>query len=188
MRYWISCALLGTLWACGPGSTPETAGTTNHTPTAASSATAEEISARLYGELTADSSRRGRERNAIINYAIDNVIDLQAAPEGFFYQVIEPGEGELIEWGDAVQVHYRGRYLDGREFDSTYKRNRPIEFYVGNLIPAWNQALQHLRPGGRMLLVSPSEMAYGAEGLLTPKGDTLVPPHTVLVFELEVVE
>lgn len=188
MRYWITIALTTTLLACGSPADEATTTAVTDTTAPASPVTAEEISARLYGELTADSSRAGRERNAIINFAIDEVIDLQAAPEGFFYQILEPGTGELIEWGDEVRVHYRGRFLDGREFDSTYERNRPLEFYVGNLIPAWNQGLQLLRPGGRMLLVSPSDMAYAAEGLVTPKGNTLVPPHTVLVFELEVLD
>jgi FKBP-type peptidyl-prolyl cis-trans isomerase len=142
---------------------------------------------RLSNELTADTSRAGRERNQIINRAIDAGWSLYAAPEGYFYEILAPGQGDSIQWGDRLRAHYTGQYLDGKTFDDSRRRGRPLEFYVGNMIPAWNQGLQRLRPGGRMRLVAPSALAYGAEGLVTAEGDTLVPAYEVLVFELEVV-
>jgi FKBP-type peptidyl-prolyl cis-trans isomerase len=178
----LSLLLLLLFTACG-GETPPATATEPTVPRESE----EDRLLRLSSELTADTSRAGRERNAIINTAIDQAWSLEAAPEGYFYEILDPGtREETIQWGDRVRAHYSGRFLDGRIFDDSRRRNRPLEFYVGNMIDSWNQGLQRLRPGGRMRLVSPSALAYGAEGLVTSEGDTLVPPHQVLVFELEV--
>lgn len=186
MRKFLWLALLFTLGACGGG--PEPATTPTDDATERLRENEEDRLLRLSGELTADTSRTGRERNAIINRALDEGWSLYPAAEGYFYEILAPGEGEPIAWGDRLRAHYTGQFLDGTTFDDSRRRNRPLEFYVGNMIPAWNQGLQQLRPGGTMRLVSPSELAYGADGLVDSEGDTLVPPHEVLVFELEVLE
>lgn len=148
----------------------------------------DEILLHLSAEMTTDTSLAGRERNAIVNYAMDNMLDVQPLPTGEFAQIIETGDGAPIAWGDQLRVHYRGYFLDGHEFDDSYARQRPIEFYVGNMIPAWNDGLQLVAPGGKLLLITPSARAYGEAGLITPQGDTLVPPNKILVFEVEVLE
>lgn len=186
MRKLLWSVLLFSLWACGGG--PEPATTAAEDVAERPRESEEDRLLRLSGELTADTSRAGRERNAIINQAIDEGWSLYPAAEGYFYEILSPGEGEPIAWGDRLRAHYTGRFLEGKTFDDSRRRNRPLEFYVGNMIPAWNQGLQQLRPGGTMRLVSPSALAYGADGLVSADGDTLVPPHRVLVFELEVLE
>ncbi len=144
---------------------------------------------RLSPDLVADpQDQAGTDRNLIINYAIDHLLDVQATPSGLYYRILSAGEGEPIEWGDRLRVHYRGFFLDGREFDSSYGRDQPLEFYVGNMIDGWNEGLQLLRPGGKILLLIPSELAYGREGLQDSKGKYLVPPDKVLAFEIEVLE
>ena len=188
MRQLIWPVLCLLLLACGSGTdTPDTTSSGEPTP-ALPRESEEDRLLRLSGELTADTSRAGRERNAIINRAIDEGWSLYPAPEGYFYEILSPGAGEPIAWGDRLRAHYSGRFLDGGTFDDSRRRGKPLEFYVGNMIPAWNQGLQQLRPGGTMRLVSPSALAYGAEGLVDSEGDTLVPPHRVLVFELEVLD
>ena len=122
-----------------------------------------------------------RDNNAILNYLMDEGIAMQRTPSGFYYQIIEPGAGDLIEWGDWLSVHYRGYTLDGKEVDSSYKKGKPLDFYVGNMVPGWNEGLQLLRPGSKAFFVLPSHLAYGEKGY-----PNVIPPHTVLAFELEI--
>ncbi|MDX1940630.1 MAG: FKBP-type peptidyl-prolyl cis-trans isomerase, partial [Saprospiraceae bacterium] len=132
---------------------------------------------RLSVDLVAEPQTKWeQERNDIINYAIDNLLDVQAMPSGLYYQILEHGQGDSIRWADQVRVHYRGYFLNGEEFDSSYKRAKPIDFYVGNMIDGWNEGLKMLRPGAKALFIVPSHLGYGEEGLNDPKGKQLVPP------------
>ena len=146
------------------------------------------IEERLIMELAPTDDRAGRERNAIINRAIDQNYDVVAAPEGYFYEILEAGEYDKLIEGDIVEAHYRGNFLDGTEFDNSRKRNKKLRFFVGGLIPAWNLGLQNARPGGSIRILAPSALAYGADGLVSPRGDTLVPAHTVLEFVIDDIE
>lgn len=146
------------------------------------------IEARLISELAPSDDRPGRQRNAIINRAIDQNYDVYAAPEGYFYEIIAPGEYSLLMEGDIVEAHYQGRFLNGTVFDDSRKRGERLRFRLGDLIPAWNLALQRIKPGGAIRIISPSALAYGTEGLVGPRGDTLVPAHTVLEFVIDQIE
>ena len=148
----------------------------------------EAIESRLMGELRPATDRAGRERNAIINRAIDQLYDLRAAPEGYFYELLAPGEYTTLTPGDIVEAHYAGRFLDGTEFDNSRKRGKKLRFYVGGLIEAWNLGLRRVKPGGAIRILTPSSLAYGADGLTGARGDTLVPAHTVLEFVIEDIE
>lgn len=171
--------LLLTLSACsGSSSAPATAPEKD-------AATKSAIEERLISELSPTTDRAGTERNAIINRAIDQNYDVYAAPEGYFYEVLDPGEFTPLLTGDIVSAHYRGSFLDGTEFDNSRKRGAPLQFHVGGLIEAWNLALLRAKPGGSIRILSPSALAYGAEGLVGPRGDTLVPAHTVLEFVID---
>jgi FKBP-type peptidyl-prolyl cis-trans isomerase len=131
-------------------------------------------------------TRADSNRNIIVNYAIDKGINVDLAPSGLFYQVLDPGEGRPLSWGERVSVHYRGYFLDGKEFDSSFRRNSPVKFYVGNMIDGWNEGMQLLRPKGRALFLVPSELAYGAAGIKLGEDDYLVPPDANLAFEVAV--
>ena len=127
-----------------------------------------------------------REQNKIINYAIDNLWNVQHTNSGLYYEILEEGAGDPIQWGDYIEVHYEGRFMDGRVFDSSRKRKRPMNFYVGNMIDGWNEGLQLIKPKGKIRLLIPSPLAYGENGLTTAKGDSLVPANEVLLFNIEV--
>ena len=146
------------------------------------------IEERLVMELAPTDDRPGRERNAIINRAIDQNYDVVAAPEGYFYEILEPGEYDKLIEGDIVEAHYLGNFLDGTEFDNSRKRRKKLRFFVGGLIPAWNLGLTRVKPGGSIRILTPSALAYGADGLVGPRGDTLVPAHTVLEFVIDEIE
>ena len=144
---------------------------------------------QLSSYLTADPQNQAeKDQNAIVNYAIDELIPLERTHSGLLYRIIEKGEGEKLKWGDYISVHYKGYFLDGRVFDSSYRRDKPLRFYIGNMIPGWNEGLQLIAPGGRIQLFVPSPLGYADKGLSDGKEGFLVPPNTPLVFEVEVLE
>ena len=147
----------------------------------------DDLTLRLSTELVNQPGNLAEEeQNKIIGYAIDHNLDVQKAPEGYWYMIRKPGEGDLLQWGDRIRAHYQGRFLDDATFDDSYRRKEPLEFYIGNMIEAWNEALQKLKPGGKMLLLVPSSLAYGEKGLPMKGDQFLVPPDTPLLFEIEV--
>lgn len=146
------------------------------------------IEERLIAELSPSDDLAGRQRNAIINRAIDQNYDVYAARGGYFYEVLDSGRYNRLQQGDIVSVHYRGNFLDGEEFDNSRRRGDKLRFRIGDLIPAWNLALLMVRPGARLRILTPSELAYGPEGLVDPGGDTLVPADTPLEFLIEEIE
>jgi FKBP-type peptidyl-prolyl cis-trans isomerase FklB len=101
---------------------------------------------------------------------------------GLQYKIIEPGAGRRPGLQDRVTVHYRGRLLDGTEFDSSYKRGKPATFAVQGVIPGWTEALQMMKPGAKWQLFIPPELAYGKKGTPT------IEPNSTLIFDVELLE
>jgi FKBP-type peptidyl-prolyl cis-trans isomerase FklB len=99
----------------------------------------------------------------------DGVITL---PSGLQYKVIEPGTGKSPGLEDSVTVDYRGTFVDGSEFDSSYKRGEPTTFPVKGVIPGWVEALQLMQEGAHWQVFIPSELAYGNRGKMA--GRTLI--------------
>jgi FKBP-type peptidyl-prolyl cis-trans isomerase len=83
---------------------------------------------------------------------------------------------------DKVKVHYVGKFIDGREFDSSYKRNAPAEFPLNGVIKCWTEALQAMKVGGKATVVCPSDIAYG------PQGRPGIPGNAVLTFDVELLD
>ncbi|KAA3618003.1 MAG: FKBP-type peptidyl-prolyl cis-trans isomerase [Calditrichaeota bacterium] len=102
---------------------------------------------------------------------------------GLQYMVLKEGSGEKPGTSNRVKVHYRGTLLDGKEFDSSYKRGEPIEFPVTGVIAGWTEALQLMNTGSKYKLFIPSELAYGARGTGADIG-----PNATLIFEVELLE
>jgi FKBP-type peptidyl-prolyl cis-trans isomerase len=80
---------------------------------------------------------------------------------------------------DTVSVNYRGTLIDGKEFDSSYKRGQPATFQVGGVIKGWTEALQLMPVGSKWQLFIPADLAYGDRG----QGD--IAPGDTLIFEVE---
>ena len=74
--------------------------------------------------------------------------------------------------------------MDGREFDSSYKRGRPAEFPLPRVIPCWTEGVQRMKVGGKATLTCPPQLAYGASGA----GGGLIPPNATLQFEIELLD
>lgn len=100
-------------------------------------------------------------------------------PSGLIYRELTAGSGGSPKATDMVKVNYRGTLIDGKEFDSSYKRNEPAEFPLNRVIPCWTEGLQKMKIGGKAQLVCPSEIAYGDDG--RPE----IPGGATLVFEVE---
>jgi len=105
-------------------------------------------------------------------------------PSGLQYQVLQsgPAEGVSPKPTDRVKAHYRGRLIDGREFDSSYVRNEPMVFTVNRMIKAWGEALPRMKPGDRWQLFVPAGLAYGE------RGGGMIGPNCALVFEVQLIE
>ena len=114
------------------------------------------------------------------NGAKENVVTTES---GLQYKVITAGEGASPSAADRVEVHYRGKLLDGTEFDSSYKRNQPAQFGVTQVIPGWTEALQLMKEGAKWELYVPSNLAYGPGG-----AGELIGPNATLIFEVELLK
>jgi FKBP-type peptidyl-prolyl cis-trans isomerase FkpA len=102
---------------------------------------------------------------------------------GLVYQSIKDGSGDNPNPTDTVKVNYRGTTIDGKEFDSSYKRGKPLEFKLDSVIKCWTEGLQKMKPGGKARLVCPSQTAYGDAG-----AGELILPGSTLIFEVDLIE
>jgi FKBP-type peptidyl-prolyl cis-trans isomerase FklB len=107
---------------------------------------------------------------------------VKVLPSGLQYKIIKKGTGKTPTANDKVKTHYRGTLIDGTEFDSSYKRNRPAEFPVKGVIKGWTEALQLMKEGGKWELYIPANLAYGE------RGRPNIPANSTLIFEIELLE
>jgi len=99
---------------------------------------------------------------------------------GLQYKIITTGDGKQPKATDTVTTHYKGTLIDGREFDSSYKRDKPASFPVKGVIKGWTEALQLMHVGDKWQLFVPSDLAYGAS-----KRSALIEANSTLIFEIE---
>lgn len=95
------------------------------------------------------------------------------------------GEGEAAKTGDTVKVHYTGRLLTGKKFDSSLDAGQPFEFTLGKgaVIKGWDEGVVGMKPGGQRKLTIPAEKAYGERG-----SGKKIPPNSSLEFDIELLE
>jgi FKBP-type peptidyl-prolyl cis-trans isomerase FkpA len=102
---------------------------------------------------------------------------------GLVFRSVVEGTGASPTDADTVKVHYRGSFVDGSEFDSSYKRRLPASFPLTRVIPCWTEGLKLMKVGGRARLTCPASLAYGERGA----GNGRIPPNAVLRFEVELI-
>lgn len=107
---------------------------------------------------------------------------VKTLPSGMQYKVIQEGSGEMPAASDTVTVHYRGTLIDGAEFDSSYKRDKPATFRADRVIAGWKEALQLMKEGAKWQLFIPPDLAYGKRGAGAKIG-----PNSALIFEVELI-
>jgi FKBP-type peptidyl-prolyl cis-trans isomerase FklB len=107
---------------------------------------------------------------------------VKTLPSSLQYKVIKEGAGRVPELNDKVTVHYRGTLIDGTEFDSSYRRNKPATFSVNGVIAGWTEALQLMKKGAKWQLFIPPDLAYG------DKRTGSIEPNSTLIFDVELIE
>ncbi len=101
---------------------------------------------------------------------------------GIGITMLSEGTGPSPTAYDTVKVHYRGTLTNGKEFDSSYRRNEPAVFPLNRVIPCWTEGVQKIKVGGKARLVCPPELAYGSRGMPG------IPPESTLIFEVELLD
>ena len=104
---------------------------------------------------------------------------------GLRYKMIQKGEGKRAEAGKTVSVHYEGSLENGKVFDSSYPRKKPIEFKlgIGQVIEGWDEGIALLQVGDKARFVIPSDLAYGPSG-----AGGVIPPNATLIFDVELMD
>jgi len=102
---------------------------------------------------------------------------------GLQYEIIKEGTGPVPNDSSIVKVHYRGTFIDGKVFDSSYERNEPIEFKINQVIQGWKEGLKLMKKGSKYKLYIPSALGYGPQGY-----GNAIPPNTPLIFEVELLD
>jgi len=115
-----------------------------------------------------------------INKTKEGVVEL---PEGIQYEVLKEGSGRQPVLQDKIKAHYKGALLDGKEFDSSFKRNQPFSAPLTALIKGWQIAIPLMKEGSHWRLWIPSHLAYGDRG-----AGSDIPGGATLMFEVELLE
>lgn len=121
-----------------------------------------------WAQADATTAAAGKEAGAVVTKS------------GLVYRSLKDGTGASPLATDKVKVHYKGTFPDGREFDSSYKRNEPTEFPLNRVIPCWTEGVQLMKVGGKAKLTCPAAIAYGERG-----AGGVIPPNATLQFEIE---
>ena len=99
---------------------------------------------------------------------------------GLQYKVLEAGTGARPKATDTVNVHYRGTFIDGKTFDSSYDRGEPISFPLNRVIPGWTEGVQLMPVGSKYEFYIPYQLAYGERG-----AGGAIPGYATLIFQVE---
>ncbi|GAB3503144.1 FKBP-type peptidyl-prolyl cis-trans isomerase [Spirosoma knui] len=134
--------------------------------------------------------QKGVDAKVIEGYVAKNGLagKAQKTESGVYYVVTQAGNGPTPNRGDMVQVHYTGKLLDGKVFDSSRSNpqagGKPVQFPigVGQVIPGWEEGVMKMHKGEKATLIIPSVLAYG------PRGNQGIPPNSVLLFDIELVD
>lgn len=108
---------------------------------------------------------------------------VKTLPSGLQYKVLQEGTGKSPKATDSVVTHYRGTLLDGKEFDSSFKRGEPMTFVLNQMIPGWIEGLQLMKEGAKWQLFVPSSLGWGDRGAGQDIG-----PNATVVFEVELIK
>lgn len=126
-----------------------------------------------------DANKSAGEAFLAANKTKEGVVTL---PSGVQYKVITKGTGAKPKTTDTIAAHYRGTLIDGKEFDSSYKRGEPATFPVGGVIKGWQEILPMMEVGSKWQVFIPAEHAYGETGAGADIG-----PNSALIFDVELV-
>jgi FKBP-type peptidyl-prolyl cis-trans isomerase FklB len=135
--------------------------------------------ARSAGDAMAAHNANAAKEFLAKNAKVKGVV---STASGLEYKILAAGDKQAppIASTDKVTVEYRGKLMDGTEFDSSYSRGVPATFPVNGVIKGWQEALVLMKPGAKWQLFIPPELAYGT------RGQQKIPPNSLLIFEVNV--
>jgi FKBP-type peptidyl-prolyl cis-trans isomerase FklB len=141
----------------------------------------QEMMNKMQAKQKVEGDKNMKEGQAFLaeNKKKDGIITL---PSGLQYKVITQGNGLKPTSTQTVECHYRGTLVNGKEFDSSYKRGKPTEFPVNGVIKGWTEALQLMPTGSKWQLFIPSDLAYGPNG-----AGQMIGPNATLIFDIELI-
>jgi len=105
---------------------------------------------------------------------------VKVTKDGIQYEVLKAGNGKKPKATDTVTVHYTGKLIDGKVFDSSVERGQPATFPLDGVIKGWTEILPMMKVGSKWRVVIPPELAYGAHG-----AGAAIGPNETLIFEIE---
>jgi FKBP-type peptidyl-prolyl cis-trans isomerase len=126
------------------------------------------------------------ERTVLENYIEQRDVKIKPTSSGLYFIPIQRGTGKRVGKGDIVTVNYEGRFLNGKFFDSTIKRQQPFEFVYGTewqVIKGLEEAIGMMGEGDRAVIILPSGLAWGTKGSITG----IIPPFTSVMYEIELI-
>lgn len=125
------------------------------------------------------------EKVILKQFLFEEKLDVKPSGTGLYYLKIKEGTGENIAIGDTITINYEGKFLNGKFFDSTIRRNQPFQFVYGTewqVVEGLEEAIGMMCEGEKSLFILPSDLAFGTEGSSTG----IIPPFTSLIFEVEI--
>jgi FKBP-type peptidyl-prolyl cis-trans isomerase FklB len=108
--------------------------------------------------------------------------DVVTTASGLQYKILTPGDGPTPGDNDVVTVDYTGSFINGKVFDSSIQRGKPVTFPVSEVIPGWTEALKLMKQGATYEIVVPPNLAYGARGL-----GNVIGPNQTLLFKIHLI-
>lgn len=133
-----------------------------------------------------EKGKRIAEERAKAEAELDKIASgFEKTGSGLRYKVLKSSDGKKAEKGHMVSVHYEGSLTDGQIFDSSFRRNQPIDFQlgIGQVIPGWDEGIGLLKVGEKARFIIPSHLAYGSAG-----AGGVIPPNATLIFDVELME
>lgn len=138
------------------------------------------------GKIAANNKAMAEKAEAEAKKALEELkAGMQVTESGLYYKITKKTDGKAAKAGDNVKVHYAGKLTNGEEFDSSFKRNEPLEFPVGTgrVIKGWDEGILLLKEGETATLLIPPAMGYGERG-----AGGVIPPNAWLIFDVELVK
>lgn len=152
--------------------------------TAINAETAQEVFRLHIKRIQEQQDKQHKAQNDSVLQANQSKPGVITTESGLQYRVLKAGTGKQVNSEqDTVVVHYIGKLIDGKVFDSSYERQQPGRFAVGEVIEGWTEALKLMQVGAKYELYIPSKLAYKEQGA----GDA-IPPHATLIFEIELLQ
>ena len=155
----------------------------NEQPTSMTSEEAKNLLNNYFAELQQKADEQNKKKGEAFLSENKKRAEVITTASGLQYEIIKQGNGAKPLETDTVRCHYEGRLIEGRVFDSSYKRHAPADFPVNQVISGWVEAIQLMPVGSKWRLYIPSELAYGVHGA----GD-VIGPNEALIFDVELLE